>query len=205
MLNLSRFQAAIFDFDGVLVDSETMQARAWTRVAAMLGCNGRQITVEQIAGRLDIDLAGELFPGCDVAWCVSEKARIDAELEMAGGLRLIVGAERFVRALAHTHRLAICSSCHHDLLMRRVERYGLRSAFDVMVGRTEGERHKPAPDLYLRAIAELGVSAADACAIEDSPTGIAAAKAAGLHAIQLVHPGMPRAERADEWIERFET
>jgi HAD superfamily hydrolase (TIGR01509 family) len=189
----------------VLVDSETMQARAWTRIAEMFGCNGRQITVREIAGRMDVDLASELFPGCDVDRCVADKWRIDAELEAAGELRTVEGAERFVRALAGKHRLAICSSCRHELLARRVERFGLRSAFDVLVGRTEGERHKPAPDLYFRALAELGVSARDACAIEDSPPGIAAAKAAGLYAIQLVHPGMPRADEADEWIERFPT
>ena len=45
MMNLSRFQAVIFDFDGVLVDSETMQARAWTRIAEMFGCNDERAPV----------------------------------------------------------------------------------------------------------------------------------------------------------------
>jgi HAD superfamily hydrolase (TIGR01509 family) len=205
MLDLSKFRAVIFDFDGVIVDSESMQARAWTRLAAIVGDKNRQISIQQIAGQLDIDLAAKLFPDCDASWCVRQKARIDAELEAAGELGTVEGIEPFVRAISKTHRLAICSSCQHELVARRLERTGLRSAFAVVVGRTEDLRHKPAPDLYLRAIAQLGVSAAEACAIEDSPTGIAAAKAAGLHVIQLVHPGMPRAADADEWIERLET
>jgi beta-phosphoglucomutase-like phosphatase (HAD superfamily) len=68
----------------------------------------------------------------------------------------------------------------------------------------QGLRHKPAPDLYLRAMQELGVeSAANACAIEDSPTGVAAAKAAGLYVIQLLHSGVPKSPAADEWIDGF--
>ena len=205
MLDLGKFRAVIFDFDGVIVDSESMQARAWTRVAAMVGHKDRQITIQQIAGQLDVNLAAELFPGCDASWCVREKWRIDAELEAAGELRTVDGIEPFVRAIAKTHRLAICSSCEHQLVARRLEQTGLRSRFAVVVGRTEEMRHKPAPDLYLRALARLELSAAEACAIEDSPTGIAAAKAAGLHVIQLVHPGIPRSADADHWIERFET
>jgi HAD superfamily hydrolase (TIGR01509 family) len=109
-----------------------------------------------------------------------------------------------VRGLSGTHALAICSSCHPDVIARRLERVGLRPSFRVVVGRTGGVPHKPAPDLYLRALAELRVRAADACAIEDSPTGVVAARAAGVYAIQLLRPGMPRAANADEWITGFD-
>jgi HAD superfamily hydrolase (TIGR01509 family) len=80
----------------------------------------------------------------------------------------------------------------------------LSDAFRVVVGRTDGVPHKPAPDLYLMCLAELRIEARHACAIEDSPTGILAAKAAGIHAIQLLHPGMPRSVDADGWVHRFD-
>jgi HAD superfamily hydrolase (TIGR01509 family) len=203
VVDLSRFRAVIFDFDGVIVDSESMQARAWTQVGRELGLVDCLISVEQIAGRLDIELAPRLFPGCDARRCVERKAQLETEVEAAGELRLVQGVDSLVRRLARTHRLAICSSCHDELLRRRLALVGMTRFFPVVVGRTDGVLHKPAPDLYLNALAGLGVGAADACAIEDSLTGVAAAKAAGLHVIQLVHPGLPRAADADQWITCF--
>jgi len=204
MLDLSKFRAVIFDFDGVIVDSETMQARAWTRVGRELGFADCQISVERIAGRVDVELAPMLFPGHDPRRCVQRKWQIEAEMEAAGELRLVHGVDQFVHALARTHRLAICSSCHVMQLRRRLERVGLSSLFSVVVGTSAGVAHKPAPDLYLRALAQLGVGADEACAIEDSETGVAAARAAGIYVIQLVHPGQPRAALADEWFGGFE-
>jgi HAD superfamily hydrolase (TIGR01509 family) len=204
MIDLTRFRAVIFDFDGVIVDSETMQARAWSRVAQDLGLRDRVITAREIAGRIDAELAAELFPGFDAQRCVVEKARVEAELEARGDLRLVDGVERFVRRLALTHALAICSNCHVEPLARRLAQTGVGPAFQAVVGRTDGVPHKPAPDLYLRALAALRVPARDACAIEDSPTGVAAAKAAGVHVIQLVHPDSSRSPDADEWIEVFD-
>src|SRR3954454_16396342 len=145
MTDLGRFRAIVFDFDGVIVDSETMQARAWNRVADELGMRDCLITVQRIAGRLDRDLAAELFPTGDASWCVEQKARIEAELEAAGELRLVEGVERFVRGLAARHVLGICSNCPTDVLARRLERVGLASMFAVVVGRTDALRAKPAP------------------------------------------------------------
>ena len=205
MTDLSRFRVIVLDFDGVIVDSETMQARAWTRVARELGGDhDREVTARQIAGRIDLELAGELFPGCDSARCAARKAELERAMEAAGELRPVDGVERFVAARSRTHRLAICSSCHESVLVRRLDLVGMRRFFGVVVGRSEGLRHKPAPDLYLRTLEQLGASADEACAIEDSPTGVVAAKTAGLYTVQLLHPGMPHADEADEWIERFD-
>jgi|SRR5688572_21416410 len=202
MLDLHRFRAVIFDFDGVIVDSESMQVRSWKQVAQTLGreCN---VSVQRIAGRLDREVAVELFAGCDADWCVREKAQTEQEMESRGELKLIHGVEPFIRSITTTHRLAIASSCHCDVLDRRLKMLGLHDTFEVVIGRTDGVRHKPAPDLYLRALESLKLNPIDACAIEDSSIGVAAARAAGLYAIQLLHPGMPRAGEADQVIERF--
>jgi HAD superfamily hydrolase (TIGR01509 family) len=203
MQDPGRFRAVIFDFDGVIVDSEPMQARAWTRVARELGLSECDVTVEQIAGRLDIELAAHLFPGRDARQCAQRKQQIEYEMEAAGELRLVAGVEEFIRRLAATHTMAICSSCHIDLLRRRLSAAGLASLFGSVTGRCDGVHHKPAPDLYLRTLADLEIPADEACAIEDSLPGIAAAKAASLYAIQLVHPGLPRSPHADRWISSF--
>jgi beta-phosphoglucomutase-like phosphatase (HAD superfamily) len=176
--------------------------RSWKQVAQAMG-RDCDVSLQRIAGRLDRELAGELFPGCDAEWCVNEKARIEQEMESRGELKLIDGVERFTRLIGTRHRPAIASSCHRDVLHRRLRMLRLNDVFEVVVGRSDGVRHKPAPDLYLRALDELNVDARDACAIEDSPTGVAAGKAAGLYTIQLLHPGMPRAADADHVIDRF--
>jgi len=204
MVDLSRFRAVILDFDGVIVDSETLQARAWTRVAREVGEARRQIKVHQIAGRIDCELAAQLFPGRDRKWCIARKGELEAGMEAAGELKLVRGVEGFLRQVARRRLLAVCSSCEAKLLERRLTDFGLRSAFPVVVGRVDDLRHKPAPDLYLRALAQLGVTADEACAIEDSITGVAAAKAAGIFTVQLAHPDLPRAADADTWIERFD-
>jgi len=200
MVDLTRFAAVIFDFDGVIVDSETLQARAWTRVARELGADRCEVTAAQIAGRLDAELATELFAGFDAARCLDRKWRIEAEMESAGELRLVDGAAEAVRDLARSHELAICSSCREEVIVRRLDAAGLRSFFRHVIGRIEGMRCKPSPDPYLLALDRLGAQPHDACAIEDSPTGIASAKAAGIHAIQLLHDGMPCATDADEHV-----
>jgi HAD superfamily hydrolase (TIGR01509 family) len=204
MVDLGRFRAVILDFDGVIVDSETLQARAWTCVARELGQSDRHITARDIAGRIDRELAAELFAGCDAFWCADRKRQIESEMLAAGELKQVAGVEDFLQCVARRHLLAICSSCDARLLERRLADLGLRSAFGVVVGRIDGLPHKPAPDLYLRALSQLDVPAGDACAIEDSITGVAAAKAAGIFTIQLVHADLPRADNADAWIERFD-
>jgi HAD superfamily hydrolase (TIGR01509 family) len=204
MIDLSRFRAVIFDFDGVIVDSETLQARAWTAVAREVGQLGREIAVHQIAGRIDRELAAELFPECDGAWCAARKAQIESEMQAAGELKPIDGCERLLDRLGRSHLLAICSSCRADVLDRRLVELGLRAFLRAVVGRGDGVPHKPAPDLYQRTLALLGVPAHDACAIEDSATGVAAAKAAGIFTIQLAHPDLPRAANADAWIGSFD-
>jgi HAD superfamily hydrolase (TIGR01509 family) len=204
MVDLSRFRAVILDFDGVIVDSETVQARAWTRVARELGQSERLITARDIAGRIDRELAAELFPGCDAAPCAIRKAEFESEMLRAGELKLVPGVEAFLGRAASRHPLAICSSCNARLLERRLLDIGLRSTFGVVVGRIDGLPHKPAPDLYLRALEQLRIGVGEACAIEDSLTGVAAARAAGIFTIQLVHPDLPRADNADAWIKHFD-
>jgi HAD superfamily hydrolase (TIGR01509 family) len=159
---------------------------------------GREITAAQIAGRIDSELAIELFPGLDAARCAARKWEIDDEVEAE--LHLVEGAAQLIRRLVNGHELAICSSCRPQLIERRLDRVGIRSSFRVIVGRIDEIPHKPAPDLYMRTLTRLGVSATNACAIEDSPTGVAAAKAAGIYTIQLLHPGLPRAAAADAWV-----
>jgi HAD superfamily hydrolase (TIGR01509 family) len=203
MIDLTRFQAIVFDFDGVLVDSETLQARCWTLIARELGLDRGEIRADEIAGQLDRELVLHLFPGSDPAQCLARKSELESSLEAAGELQPVPGAVDFVRRAGATHTLAICSSSRPEPIRRRVAALGLLDSFSVIQGRVEGAMHKPAPDLYLRTLESLALVPQAACAIEDSLPGVKAAKSAGLYTIQLLHVGMPRSELADAHIRAF--
>jgi HAD superfamily hydrolase (TIGR01509 family) len=83
--------------------------------------------------------------------------------------------------------IAIASSSEAEWVMPLLERIGLHARFGCVVTAGGAVRPKPAPDTYVEACARLGVAAAHALAVEDSPHGIAAAKTAGLHCVAVPH------------------
>jgi len=196
IVDLSRFGAIIFDFDGVLVDSETLQARAWTRVAQELQLE-KIVTAQDIAGKIDEDIVYELFPREKAAWCRDRKWCVESEMVAAGELEAIADTVHFAQRMSRTHRLAICSSSRRENILNRLEPLGIAPLFHTIMGRRDGVPHKPAPDHYLLTLEALSLEAREACAIEDSPPGVAAAKAAGIFTIQLQHDYLPRAAAAD--------
>jgi beta-phosphoglucomutase-like phosphatase (HAD superfamily) len=90
-----------------------------------------------------------------------------------------------VARLGARYRLAIASGSLHAEIVRVLEPAGLTPAFQAIVGADHVEQAKPAPDLYLEALARLDVPAARAVAIEDSRWGLAAARAAGMRTIAV--------------------
>ena len=203
MIDLSRFSAIIFDFDGVIADSESLQARAWTKLANELGVS-RHVQAGEIVGRLDRDIGPELFPDVDAAWCLDRKNCLEMELINAGELEAIKHVDRVLDRVIATHKIAICSSSPRSIIHDRLHRLGLSKYFEIIVGRSDVKRHKPAPDPYIEVLKRLDLPSTAACVIEDSPTGVTAARAAELFTIQLLHDGMPRAEGANAVIRSYE-
>jgi HAD superfamily hydrolase (TIGR01509 family) len=79
--------------------------------------------------------------------------------------------------------VAVASNSPREHLMAGLSRVGLHGRFDAVLGVEEVEEPKPAPDLYLRSCELLGVSPPRSLALEDSPPGVAAARAAGLYVV----------------------
>lgn len=204
MIDLSRFKAVIFDFDGVIVDSESLYTRAWLQLAQEMGVINSNICGGHVAGKIDRELVAEFFPSANHEYFLNRKWTIEAEMESRGLIQPVPGVVDLIERLRSTHILAICSSSHPDALRKRLKPTGLTDRFRVIRGRVEGLPHKPAPDLYLKTLTELDLHPREACAIEDSITGVAAAKAAGLFTIQFVQDGLPVAEDADAWITSFD-
>lgn len=197
-----KFGAILFDFDGVLVESEWAGNR---QIADWLTANGRATTTEQ-AMDLFMGLSGIAFrdalarhwggplPDAFTAARLEEDERI-----MREGVEEVAGAVAFVHSLSPDLPRAIVSSSSTRWIEAHLTHLGLRDAFPhIFSGKEHVARGKPAPDLYLHAAAALGVAIGDCVIIEDSPVGATGAVASGGHVIGLCaghHCGTGHAER----------
>jgi HAD superfamily hydrolase (TIGR01509 family) len=188
--------AVVFDCDGVLLDSETAWTRAETRLFARYG---KSYGVEEkrllIGGSLE-ETAGALEgllerPGGSED-LKHELLELAAE-EFAGPVEPMPGALELVAELRQLGRpMAVASNSERRLLDLALTGAGLSDTFAAVIAGDEVPSPKPAPDLYLEACRRLGASPGDAVAVEDSPRGAAAARAAGLFVIGI--PYLPELE-----------
>jgi HAD superfamily hydrolase (TIGR01509 family) len=110
--------------------------------------------------------------------------------ELRDGVQARPGAWELVEALTGQRRLGVASNSTREWVDRVLEAAGFAGAFEVVVTAEEVESPKPAPDVYLRAAELLGSAAAETIALEDSPPGAAAARAAGAYVIGVPYlPG----------------
>jgi len=186
----ARFQAVVFDNDGLLLDTE----EAWTRAEETLfERRGRTFTIEHkrwIIGSSRATAAVKLeamleLPGEGEA-LMDELHELVME-EALAGVPPRPGAIDLLDALAAADTpLALASNSSRPFVERTLERAGLIDGrFRHVITADEVENPKPAPDLYLAACEALGVAVADAAALEDSPPGVASAAAAGLFVIAV--------------------
>lgn len=185
-----RFDGIIFDFDGVLLESEHAGnlhlATYLTRIGHPTTAADAMTSFMGLSGR-DFIAAIEAYIGRPLpedfhAARAEEDARVLAE-----GLEEVAGAVRFIRSLpAHLPR-AIASSSSLPWIERHLEHLGIREAFGdkVFSGRQHVDRGKPAPDIYLHAAEAMGVDIRRTAIIEDSPVGVTGAVASGAEVIGL--------------------
>ena len=192
------FAAAVFDMDGLLLDSERPIRDAWLNAAAELGAPLTQADYLSVVGRNEREsdaLLLDVFGG-DAALLGATRRRADALIaERFGAAPFDVkpGALRLLRALrVAAIPCAVASSTAHREVERRLERAGLLAFFDAVCGGDEVARGKPEPDLYRLAVERLRVDARGCVAFEDSNYGARAALAAGLAVV--VVPDLKPAE-----------
>ena len=189
----------MFDFDGVLADSEPLHLRVYQQLLEPQGIHLDQATYserylgyddegvfQQIAVDYKLLLGDE-----EIEMLIAEKAR-RFEALVSGGNVLYPGAAACVRRLGAAWPLGIASGALRAEIELMLRGAGLLEAFRFIVSSGETEHTKPAPDPYLRA-AELHTIPAGACvAIEDSHWGLVSARAAGMRTIAITHT-YPRA------------
>jgi HAD superfamily hydrolase (TIGR01509 family) len=184
------FAAILFDFDGVLIESEFIGNK---HIADYLTSIGHPTTPEQSMANF-MGYAGKDFLDRVEAWigrALPEDFFAAREVEdarvMAEGIAEVAGAVAFVRSLPADLPKAVVSSSSTRWIRRHLEHLGLSDAFGehLYSGREHVERGKPQPDLYLYAADKLGVAIGDCAIIEDSPVGATGAVASGGHVIGL--------------------
>jgi HAD superfamily hydrolase (TIGR01509 family) len=185
-----RFKAILFDFDGVLIESEATGNR---HIAETLTAIGHPITAEyamaNFMGYSGIDFLKkiEAFIGRPVPDEFHAMRAAEDERVMEEGVDAVTGAIAFVRSLPADFPIAVTSSSRTPWLRRHLEHIGLSARFGdhLYSGREHVERGKPAPDLYLYGAAQLGVPIGDCAIIEDSVVGATGAVASGGFVIGL--------------------
>jgi HAD superfamily hydrolase (TIGR01509 family) len=180
--------AVVFDNDGLLLDTESVWTRAERDLFVRRGkeftaADKRELvgTSAEIAGKVLEKRLGE--PGRAAALIEELNELVVAELEH--GVEAMVGARDLLEALRRRGTpIGLVSNSPLVFVVRSLELVGFEDSFDVVLSAHEVAAPKPAPDPYLEACRRLGVEAGpDVVALEDSPTGVAAARAAGLTVI----------------------
>lgn len=180
-----RFAAVLFDLDGTLVDSTAAVVRSWITWALERGID--PVRLQGYHGVPARAIVADLLGGADVE---SAAARID-QLELAdvGDVELLPGAAEALADLP-AGRSAIVTSCTRALAAARVRAAGLASPAVVVTA--DDVRHgKPHPEPYLLGAERLGAAPRDCLVVEDAPSGIASATAAGMAtlAVTTTTPG----------------
>jgi HAD superfamily hydrolase (TIGR01509 family) len=189
-------RALIFDFDGLILDTETPDVLAWQKIYAEYGLIFPIESWGQIIGGAGssqfsaaIHLQGLIGRPLDAEALQQQQSKIshalvDQQPVLPGVLDSLKAARRL------NLRLAIASSSPHSWVDAHLARLGLLHWFDKIICADDVRpgRTKPNPDLFLLALEQLQISARQAIVFEDSPNGVKAARSAGIYVVAVPNP-----------------
>jgi HAD superfamily hydrolase (TIGR01509 family) len=184
-------KAVLFDFDGVLADTENHHIAAWQRTLSVMGW---QVPDEVAARSSEIDdreFLAELFaergiPADKVDDWVRRKQVFTVQM-LRDAPRLYPGVVELIQRLRGKARLAVVSGTWRENIQCVLEAAGLTASFEMMIGKEDVTLVKPDPQAYVLALQRLRLPARAVVAIEDSPSGLSSARAAGIRRIAVGH------------------
>lgn len=181
-----RYDLIIFDFDGVVADSEVL---ANDLLAGFLTKLGRPTTIEDsmhlFMGRRyeDTKLRAAEWLGAPLPATFDDDHQAWSRPAMRSQVGPVAGVAEFLDG-TRAHKRCIASSSSHSWLDHCIEKFGFRDHFgDRLISGTEVKNGKPAPDIFLLAAERMGAQPSRCIVLEDSPAGIMGARAAGMMAV----------------------
>ena len=186
-------EAVIFDFDGVIVDSERLH---WAAFNVVLEPRGKKIEwpeyIQTYIGFDDRDAFKTCFPNLgndELAKLITTKAAAFQRLLSDGGALALPGYVDLIKHLSAELPIAICSGALKDDIFPIIGNLGITEAFTAIVTAEDTPVSKPDPAPYRLTAAKLGIS--NGLVIEDTPAGIASAKGAGLKVLAVTNSYSP--------------
>ncbi|KAA3642390.1 MAG: HAD family hydrolase [Chloroflexi bacterium] len=184
-------RALIFDFDGLIVDTEIPDYESWQEIYRQHDC---ELPLEKWA----LIVGGDGTTGFDPFDYLEESygqpidreaiwiKRRKRDVEITMRQPVLPGVKDYIRdAKAQGLKLAVASSSPESWVKGHLTRLGLWEQFDAVRTADDVEQTKPAPDLFLAALDALGVQADEAIVLEDSPNGLTAAREAGVFCVAV--------------------
>jgi HAD superfamily hydrolase (TIGR01509 family) len=182
-------RAIVFDFDGLILDTEGPVYRSWLEVYQ---AHGEELPFERW-----VQIVGSTTTGFHPQHHLEERLgrslpkevldrRIGRRTELVLAQKLLPGVMQHLdQAKALGLKVGVASSSTAEWVRGHLARLGILERFDCLRCRDDVANAKPEPDLYISVLECLGVTAAEAIAIEDSPNGVTAAKRAGLRCVAI--------------------
>ena len=187
-------KALLFDFDGLIMDTESPDVQVWQAIFAEQGVDfPLDIWLRDVVGAT----AANFNPAAYLGSATGRTYDLSALREQAGAYRLEIQSrlsalpgvtETLAAAKTLGLKLAIASSSPHAWVDRYLAQLGLAGTFDAVICREDAAAIKPAPDIFLKALQVLGVQANQALVFEDSPNGVLAARRAGVRVVAVPNP-----------------
>jgi HAD superfamily hydrolase (TIGR01509 family) len=187
-------KALIFDFDGLIMDTETPEVEAWQAIYAEHGQEfPLQTWVRDVVGstinNFDPALHLAALTGRELDCPALHERAFSYRLAKQATLSALPGVNDYIRDAKRLGlRMAIASSSPHDWVDGYLRQLRLSGDFEAVLCREDVQRIKPDPELFAAALHTLGLHADQALVFEDSPNGILAGRRAGMRVVAVPNP-----------------
>jgi HAD superfamily hydrolase (TIGR01509 family) len=189
---MNQIKALIFDFDGLILDTETPRYNAWQETYLKHGCNLDVLEYAQIVGGDDqnFDFYKDLETkfGSTIDWDKVTPERMKRRYELLSQEQTLPGvAEIITQGKKLGFQIGLASSSPRSWIDERLPQTGLEACFDVITTIEETGKAKPDPALFLQTAVKLGIKPYETIVFEDSPNGCLAAKRAGMSCVVVTN------------------
>lgn len=190
-IDLSVYQAVIFDMDGTLIDTMPAHLIAWQATTEKFGWPFDKEWIHSMGGKPSFKIAEELNSrygtSLDTREVASFKMASFASLEDKG--EVISHSLELLMSVKDKMKIALGTGSQRDNAIKLLEANQLTNYFDTIVTSSEVTKYKPEPDTFLQAAANMKVAAKECVVFEDTEMGLQAAHSAGMDCVMVVKDG----------------